>query len=79
MKAEIWSKDNCPYCVRAKALLENKGVDYEERVIGVDATREQLLERVPHARTVPQIWLDGNHIGGYTELAQFYSKLTDSI
>jgi glutaredoxin len=79
MKAEIWSKDNCPYCVKAKALLEQKGVEYREHVIGKDVTREQLLERVPNARTVPQIWLDGNHIGGYTELARFYSDATDSI
>lgn len=74
MRAEIWTKDNCPYCVRAKALFEQKGVEYTERVIGKDATREDLLERAPHARTVPQIWLDGNYIGGYTELAAFYAK-----
>lgn len=74
MKAEIWTKDNCPYCVRAKALLQQKGIEYEEHVIGQSATREQLLERAPHAKTVPQIWLDGNYIGGYTELAAFYGK-----
>jgi glutaredoxin len=69
MRAEIWSKENCPYCVRAKALFEKEGIQYDERVIGVDATRKQLLERVPQAKTVPQIWLDGAYVGGYTELA----------
>lgn len=74
MTAEIWTKTNCPYCTRAKALFEQKGVEYEERIIGQDATREELLERAPNAKTVPQIWLDGNYIGGYTELAAFYES-----
>lgn len=73
MKAEIWTKINCPYCVRAKALFENKGIEYAEHIIGETVTREDLLERVPAARTVPQIWLDGNYIGGYTELAAFWN------
>jgi glutaredoxin len=79
MRAEIWTKENCPYCVRAKALFNQKGVEYEEKIIGRDTTREQLLERVPHAKTVPQIWLDGEYIGGYTELVSFYDKSMDSI
>ena len=74
MRAEIWTKQNCPYCVRAKALFEQKGVEYKEYTIGEDVTREQLLERAPNARTVPQIWLDDNYVGGYTELAAFYGK-----
>lgn len=74
MTAEIWTKTNCPYCTRAKALFEQKGVEYAERIIGQDATREELLERAPNAKTVPQIWLDGNYIGGYTELAAFYGN-----
>lgn len=74
MKADIWTKENCPYCVRAKALLEQQGVEYTEFKIGKDATREQLLEIAPSARTVPQIWLEGSYVGGYTELAAFYGK-----
>lgn len=74
MKAEIWTKQNCPYCVRAKALFEQKGVEYTEFTIGEGVTREQLLERAPNARTVPQIWLDDSYVGGYTELAAFYGK-----
>ena len=68
MKAVIWSKDNCQYCVKAKTLLDLKGVQYEERKIGAGWTKEQLLEAVPTARTVPQIFLDGALIGGFTEL-----------
>jgi len=68
MTAVVWSKDNCPYCDQAKALLKQKGIEIEERKIGHGYTREDLLEAVPNARTVPQIFLDGNLIGGFTEL-----------
>ena len=67
-KAIVWSKDSCPYCVQAKALLQLKGIEFEERNINHDWTREQLLEAVPTARTLPQIFLDQAHIGGFTEL-----------
>lgn len=75
MKAIVWSKDQCPYCVQAKALLESRGIEYEERNVSRDWTREQLLEAVPTARTVPQIFLDGELVGGFTELR---TKLTES-
>ena len=69
-KAVIWSKDNCSFCLSAKNLLTVKGIEYEERKIGDGYTREQLLEVVPNAKTVPQIFLDGEHVGGYTELKE---------
>jgi len=72
MKAIVWSKDACPYCDQAKALLVQRGIAYEERRIGADYTREQLLEAVPTARTVPQIFLDDQHIGGFTELKRHF-------
>jgi len=68
MTAIVWSKYNCPYCDQAKALLTQRGIKYEERKIGDGYSREELLEAVPNARTVPQIFLDGNLIGGFTEL-----------
>jgi glutaredoxin len=68
MKAIVWSKDSCPFCVQAKALLESRGIDYEERNVMHEWTKEQLLEAVPTARTLPQIFLDENYIGGFTEL-----------
>lgn len=68
MKAIVWSKDSCPFCVQAKALLEARGIEYEERNVSKDWTKEQLLEVVPTARTLPQIFLDDNYIGGFTEL-----------
>ena len=68
MKATVWSKNACPYCLQAKALLESRGIKFEERNVSKDWTREQLLEVVPTARTLPQIFLDDNYIGGFTEL-----------
>ena len=66
MRAIIWSKNNCILCTKAKNLLEKKGINYEERNIeGPDWTPEQIFEAVPHARTFPQIYIDGKYIGGY--------------
>ena len=74
-RAIIWSKDYCPYCVRAKALLDAKGIVYEERNISQgEWTKEQLLEAVPGARTVPQIFLDGELIGGYDQLREYFTS-----
>ena len=75
MKAIVWSKNQCPYCDMAKALLTQKGIELEERKIGDGYTREQLLEAVPTARTVPQIFLDGKLIGGYTELEKHLKEV----
>ena len=68
MQAIVWSKDACPFCVQAKALLELKGIEFEERNVSKEWTREQLLEAVPNARTLPQIFLDDKLVGGFTEL-----------
>ena len=71
MKAIVWSKEKCPMCVQAKTLLNSKNVEYEERIVGVDWTKEQLLEQVPNARSVPQVVIDGELIGGYVELRNY--------
>ena len=75
MTTVVWSKNQCPYCEQAKALLKMKGIAFEERNIQTDFTKEQLLEAVPTARTLPQIFLDNEHVGGFTELR---AKLTES-
>ncbi len=75
MKAIVWSKDQCPFCVQAKNLLASKGIEYEERNITQGTwTKEQLLEAVPTARTLPQIFLDDKLIGGFTELRAHLQK-----
>ena len=68
MKALIWSKYHCAYCDQAKQLLQQKGIPFEERKIGDGWTKEELLEAVPTARTVPQIFLNEEYVGGYQEL-----------
>lgn len=72
MNTIIWSKPNCPYCVKAKELLELKKITYEERELGEQWNKQQLLEAVPNAKTVPQIFLYGKLVGGYDELKQYY-------
>jgi glutaredoxin len=76
MKTILWSKYDCPYCDQAKALLTSKGIQFEEKKIGDGYTKEELLEAVPTARSVPQIFLNGELVGGFNELRK---KLTESI
>lgn len=66
----VYTKDNCPYCIKAKALLKGYGLEYTEMNIGKDISREEFLESFPSARTVPQIVMDGELIGGFEELAK---------
>ena len=74
MRAIVWSKDNCTFCDQAKALLEQRNIAYEEKKIGHGFSREDLLEAVPTARTVPQIFVNNNHIGGFTELRKYIEE-----
>ena len=75
MKAIVWSKDQCTFCDQAKNLLKLKKIEFEERNISRGPwSKEQLLEHVPNARTVPQIFLDDVLIGGFTDLKK---KLED--
>jgi glutaredoxin len=74
MKAVVWSKYHCPFCDKAKALLQMKGIAFEEKKIGDGYTKEELLEAVPNARTVPQIFLDGKLIGGLTDLEKYLKE-----
>lgn len=75
MKATVWSKYHCPYCDQAKALLKQKGIEFEEKKIGDGYSKEDLLEAVPTARTVPQIFLDDKLIGGFTELKKYFEEV----
>ena len=68
MKAVVWSKPNCPQCTSAKQLLKLNNIEYEEKNIADGHKIQDLLALVPNAKTMPQIWLDEEHIGGYLEL-----------
>jgi glutaredoxin 3 len=70
-KVEIYTKLYCAFCSRAKHLLDAKGVDYDEYDITMDAAkRAEMLTRKPDAMTVPQIFIDGQSIGGSDDLAR---------
>ena len=71
MSVIVWTKENCPSCVKAKTLLDNRKISYELRQVGEDWTREQLLESIPTARSVPQVVINGDTIGGYEQLATY--------
>jgi glutaredoxin 3 len=68
-RVEIYSTMFCPYCARAKSLLEKKGVEYENIDILDDTSkRDEMVERAGGRQTVPQIFIDGNHVGGSDDL-----------
>lgn len=74
-EVEIYTTFACPYCVRAKHLLESKGVEYVEYdVSGGGAKREEMIARAPGARTVPQIFIHGVGIGGSDDLQALESS-----
>mgnify|MGYP006179225505 FL=1 len=73
MKAKIYTKDNCTFCVQAKTLMKIRGIEWEElNMQKVPAMRAELMEKCEKInimpRTVPQIWLDDSYVGGFQEL-----------
>lgn len=68
-KVEIYTTGWCPYCNAAKALLDNKGVAYEEIDADDPDTRMQMVQRAHGRRTVPQIFVGETHVGGYDDLS----------
>ena len=74
MEVVVWSKYNCTHCDQAKALLGQRNIRFVEKKIGDGYTKEELLEEVPTARTVPQIIINGNVIGGFVELRKYIDE-----
>ena len=70
-RVEIYTKFLCPYCARAKKLLDSKGVAYEEYEISMDPDkRQEMIGRANGRTTVPQVFIDGVHVGGSDDLAE---------
>ena len=70
-RVDIYTKFGCPYCARAKRLLDEKGADYEEfEINSMRGKRDEMLERANGRTTVPQIFIDGRHVGGSDDLAE---------
>ncbi|MES2405375.1 MAG: glutaredoxin 3 [Pseudomonadota bacterium] len=79
---EIYSTAMCPYCIAAKNLLKSRGLSWRELRIDTDANaRREMLARAPGARTVPQIFINGVHVGGFDQLAaaERSGKLTELL
>jgi glutaredoxin len=74
MNIVIYSKDSCPFCDKAKELLTQHNYQYVVKNVVNPVIKEELLERFPTARTVPQIFFDDTHIGGYTELKTYLEQ-----
>jgi glutaredoxin 3 len=67
---DIYTKFACPYCVRAKRLLDQKGAQYSEHDITMGGPRrDEMMARAPNAMTVPQIFIGDTHVGGSDDLA----------
>ena len=73
MKVTIYGKDNCPYCDMAKKLSERKGYDTTYKKLGTDFDALEMAEQFPTARTFPQVIVNDEKIGGYTEFADWCS------
>lgn len=74
-KVEIYTKWGCPYCVAAKSLLDKKGVAYEEHDVTMGGPKKkEMQERVPGARTVPQVIVAGKPLGGFDDISALDSK-----
>ena len=67
----IYSKANCPYCDRAKALLSLKNKQYQEMKIGEDLTRDDFVSIFPNVKSVPHIIINGDEIGGFDKLTEW--------
>jgi glutaredoxin 3 len=74
-KVEIYTWTTCPYCIRAKKLLDSKGVKYTEyNIIGDDGARAKMVERTGGPRTVPQIFINDKHYGGCDDIHALDAK-----
>ncbi len=69
-KVEIYTRDFCPFCTRARALLESKGIDFAEYDLSMGGPqRMEMVQRAAGRTSVPQIFIDDYHVGGSDELA----------
>ena len=68
MKALVYTKPMCGYCISAKNLLKSKGIEYEERYLDNPQVINEFIEQHPTKRSMPQIWIDDEYVGGFREL-----------
>ena len=69
---DMYTRPTCFWCVRAKHLLESKGISYRNLDINNDNLRKELKIKAPGIKTIPQIFKDGKRIGGYEDLVEYF-------
>ena len=69
---DMYTRPTCFWCVRAKHLLESKGISYRDLDINNDVLRKELKIKAPGIKTIPQIFKDGKSIGGYEDLVEYF-------
>ena len=69
---DMYTRPTCFWCVRAKHLLESKGIIYRDLDINNDDLRKELKIKAPGIKTIPQIFKDGKRIGGYEDLVEYF-------
>ena len=77
MTIVVYSKNNCVFCTKAKALLSNLGLEYEEKSLEKDFGSDpiKLIEDIgKNVRAMPQIKIDGELVGGYNQLVEYFEK-----
>ena len=73
-KVEIYSKENCTYCVMAMNFFDSKNINYDVYSTDDPKIFDEMMKRNPYARTLPQIFIDDQLIGGYTDLIEKYTE-----
>lgn len=71
MKILIYTTQICPYCIAAKQLLNSKSLIFDEIKVDNNPSLRAEMERSSGQHTVPQIWINDSHVGGYTDLVSF--------
>ena len=70
----IYGKPSCGFCTKAKNFAKDRLLEFEYKDVQNSQFLEELKEKLPSARSVPQIWINGEHIGGYTELVAYVEE-----
>jgi len=79
MKVEIYTKQTCMFCTKAKEWFKEHNIPYEEHDVSASADFKAMQERVPGAKTVPQIIIDGHVIGGYDTLKEYEKPILSKL
>jgi len=74
-KVEIFTGPGCSYCDRAKTALRERGIAFVERDIGEGAVLAEFRDRLPRTKSIPQIFVDGMHIGGFEDLRLLLTQM----